>query len=65
MYISIGTMISLKTAANIVLDLCRFGGEGPEPVRLVDRISRRKIREMSEENYKNARSYEMVFLKDQ
>ena len=61
MYISIGTMISLDTATKIALRLCRF--EGPEPVRLVDKISRKMIKKMGEENYKDAKLYEMIYLK--
>ena len=54
-------MISLDIATKIALRLCRF--EGPEPVRLVDKISRKMIKKMGEENYKDAKSYEMIYLK--
>ena len=54
-------MISLETATKVALKLCRF--EGPEPVRLVDRVSRKMIRKMGEENYKAAKSYDMIYLK--
>lgn len=62
MFISVGNMISLDTATTLCLKLSRF--EGPEPVRLVDRISRKMIKKMKENDYNDAQSYEMLYLSE-
>lgn len=60
MYISIGTKISLSTATQVVLKL--VVRDGPEPIRVVDGFTRRMIRKMQEEDYKQAPSFDMIYL---
>jgi deoxyinosine 3'endonuclease (endonuclease V) len=60
LYVSIGHKISLETAFQIVKKLTIY--ETAEPIRLVDLISRKKIRKMWENDYNSAPSFEMVYL---
>ncbi len=59
-FVSIGHRISLSTATQIVLKLTHR--DGPEPIIMVDRHSRRMIKRMKEQDYQDAKSYEMVYL---
>jgi deoxyinosine 3'endonuclease (endonuclease V) len=49
-YISVGHLISIESAVQIVRRLCRF--REPEPLRLADRISRTFVREMKNQRPK-------------
>lgn len=60
LYVSVGHKISLKTAWEVVKKMLIW--ETPEPVRLVDLISRKYIRKMHEKDYKDAPSFEMTYL---
>jgi hypothetical protein len=59
-FVSIGHRLSLSTATQIVLKLTHR--DGPEPIIAVDRNSRKRIKRMSEQDYKDAKSYEMLYL---
>ena len=59
-FVSIGHKISLTTASQVVNRLTWRGS--PEPIRLTDLISRKMIRKMQEEHFKNAPSFEMIYL---
>lgn len=60
LYVSIGHKISLMTAWEVVKKMTVY--ETPEPVRLVDLISRKRIRKMNEKDYKDSPSFEMIYL---
>lgn len=60
LFISIGHRISLSTATQIVLKMTHR--DGPEPITAVDRNSRKRIKRMGEGDYKDAKSYEMIYL---
>ena len=60
LFISIGHRVSLPTATQIVLKLTHR--DGPEPIIAVDRNSRKRIKRMGEQDYKTAKSYDMVYL---
>ncbi|VDP95024.1 unnamed protein product [Echinostoma caproni] len=51
-YVSPGHLISLETACEIVLRMSKF--RTPEPTRLADQISRKKIRQIDENNTQRA-----------
>lgn len=59
-YVTIGHRISLSTATKITLKL--LDRSGPLPLVIVDRNSRKKIKRMNEDDYKNAKSWEMIYL---
>ena len=52
---SIGHKISLGTAFKVVKMMTVW--DSPEPVRLVDMISRKKVRKMWEKEYESAASF--------